>query len=317
MKIILLINCFILFSILSFSQNNRIVISDNVNEEGDKSAILDIISENKGFLVPRITSGSRDNINDPAESLIIYNRDSNCFEIYVDGSWNSIWCYTFDFDCGEKWYHGGYRYNTVKIGNQCWFAENLRYDNGCSNSNYSEGDFCAFNEDDIEESHGLLYQWDAAMNGSNEEGAQGLCPPGWRIPSHDDWTELEIYICEDYGNIDCTTEFPYDLSTEGIMGSNEGDLLKINDDTFCDDGPCNDLYGFSAKPAGMFIPQGSHWYFGYYGLFWTSTEAEVPEPQAWRRYLSWTFTGISRMFSESTGDNKLRGYSVRCLKNNK
>ena len=37
------------------------------------------------------------------------------------------------FQCGNMWNFQGYNYATVQIGEQCWFAENLRsehYDNG-------------------------------------------------------------------------------------------------------------------------------------------------------------------------------------------
>lgn len=35
-----------------------------------------------------------------------------------------------------------------------------------------------------------LYEWDAAMNGSTSEGAQGICPLGWHIPSLEEFDTL-------------------------------------------------------------------------------------------------------------------------------
>jgi uncharacterized protein (TIGR02145 family) len=38
--------------------------------------------------------------------------------------------------------------------------------------------------------HGGFYQWDELMQYSSEEGSQGLCPPGWHIPSLNEWQML-------------------------------------------------------------------------------------------------------------------------------
>ncbi|MCC5924132.1 MAG: hypothetical protein JJT77_10120 [Crocinitomicaceae bacterium] len=61
----------------------------------DKSAILEIKSDEKGWLLPRMTRAERDNILSPAEGLIIYNIDSDCFNYYrlSDESWVEL-CFT-------------------------------------------------------------------------------------------------------------------------------------------------------------------------------------------------------------------------------
>lgn len=38
--------------------------------------------------------------------------------------------------------------------------------------------------------HGKLYQWSAAMAGSTTEGAQGICPTGWHIPTSAEFITL-------------------------------------------------------------------------------------------------------------------------------
>ncbi|MBZ0184237.1 MAG: hypothetical protein K8F60_17395 [Melioribacteraceae bacterium] len=40
------------------------------------------------------------------------------------------------------------------------------------------------------EKYGRLYTWDAAMNGSTTEGAQGVCPSGWHIPTYNEYETL-------------------------------------------------------------------------------------------------------------------------------
>jgi uncharacterized protein (TIGR02145 family) len=44
---------------------------------------------------------------------------------------------------------------------------------------------------DLNVSKGYLYQWNAAMDGNTTEGARGLCPAGWHIPTDQDWQTLE------------------------------------------------------------------------------------------------------------------------------
>jgi hypothetical protein len=46
----------------------------------DASAILDVESTEKGFLPPRMTTGQRDDISNPATGLIIYNTDESCVQ---------------------------------------------------------------------------------------------------------------------------------------------------------------------------------------------------------------------------------------------
>ncbi len=51
----------------------------------DPSAMLDLTSNNKGLLPPRMTEAQRDAILSPSEGLVIYNTISHCLEI-----WNTL-----------------------------------------------------------------------------------------------------------------------------------------------------------------------------------------------------------------------------------
>ena len=66
-------------------------------------------------------------------------------------------------------------YKTVKIGNQIWMAENLNYDADKNN--------CWFYDNDPEngKKYGRLYNWYSAME---------VAPPGWHLPSLDEWSKL-------------------------------------------------------------------------------------------------------------------------------
>jgi len=57
----------------------------------DQSAILDIDSNEKGVLLPRLTSAERDAILNPANGLIIYNTDSDEIQINTNTSATPNW----------------------------------------------------------------------------------------------------------------------------------------------------------------------------------------------------------------------------------
>jgi hypothetical protein len=56
----------------------------------DPSAVLQLNSNEKGFLIPRMTAVERDNILAPAEGLIIYNTTSQQFNFYDGLDWDIV-----------------------------------------------------------------------------------------------------------------------------------------------------------------------------------------------------------------------------------
>ena len=95
----------------------------------------------------------------------------------------------------------GYTYGVVQIGDQCWFAENLRTTVYADDSSIPEvtgssawsglstGARCDYNNDASNvAAYGRLYNWYAVTN------AAGLCPNGWHVPTDGEWTALEDYI---------------------------------------------------------------------------------------------------------------------------
>jgi hypothetical protein len=55
----------------------------------DGSAMLDIVSTNRGLLAPRMTAAQRNAISAPAPGLLIYNTDTNAFN-YYSGGWTAL-----------------------------------------------------------------------------------------------------------------------------------------------------------------------------------------------------------------------------------
>lgn len=56
----------------------------------DPSAVLDVSSQQRGALLPRLNTAQRDAIASPAEGLEIYNLDTHCKEFYNGTAWISI-----------------------------------------------------------------------------------------------------------------------------------------------------------------------------------------------------------------------------------
>jgi uncharacterized protein (TIGR02145 family) len=91
-------------------------------------------------------------------------------------------------------------YPTVQIGSQCWMAANLNFGTGIL-STLNQRDNCTiekycWNDNGLNcANYGGLYQWDELMQYSETEGIQGLCPPGWHIPTETDWNQLfSVYM---------------------------------------------------------------------------------------------------------------------------
>ena len=75
----------------------------------------------------------------------------------------------------------GTTYKTVQIGNQIWFAENVKYiadDITCNADNKHGGSI---------KKHGCLYSW---------ADAQKACPVGWHLPTKVEFTRLVSQIGE-------------------------------------------------------------------------------------------------------------------------
>jgi len=87
------------------------------------------------------------------------------------------------------------KYPTIQIGSQCWLAVNLNYGVQIPGSQ-NQRDNCIA-EKYLQPPPGLpqpgegsVYQWDELMQYDDTPGSQGLCPPGWHVPSEADWQML-------------------------------------------------------------------------------------------------------------------------------
>ena len=187
------------------------------------------------------------------------------------------------WSCGDPIGYAGVDYSTVQIGDQCWFAENLR------TTTYLNGD--AIPQDWISTTsgsmgfynngpaYGGLYNWYAV------DDARWLCPSGWHVPTDGEWTILTDH-----------------LGGESVAGGQ----MKTNYGWF-NGGNGTNSSGFSGLPGGGRYDYGGGFSFaGYYGYCWSSSPNGS---NAWYRFLSSNSESVGRSYS-GQGD----GFSVRCVR---
>ena len=189
------------------------------------------------------------------------------------------------WQCGDPLEYQGYDYETVQIGEQCWFAENLRaedYRNGeAIHSELGDDQWAETTEGAFAESvpdYGFLYNWIAV------DDIRQLCPAGWRVPSDEQFTELVEFLGSETAGIQLKSTSGWYLAN----GSNSS--------------------GFNGFPNGVRESNGSIYSVGERALFWTSTN-QGPNG-AWMRSLSNSDIHVTRDWR-----NSVNGMSVRCIKN--
>jgi len=188
--------------------------------------------------------------------------------------------------------YGGQTYNTVQIGTQCWFRENLNIGtkiNGISEQtdNGIIEKYCMNDDDANCAIYGGLYQWNEMMQYTTIPGIQGICPTGWHVPNDAEWTVL--------------TTFLDGLPVAGGKMKETG----LDHWTSPNYGATN-TSGFTALPGGI---RGGPAFndFHSYGHFWTSLSWNATE--ATNRYLYFNSEAAAW-----TTWSKTLGMSVRCLK---
>jgi uncharacterized protein (TIGR02145 family) len=207
------------------------------------------------------------------------------------------------FVCGESTVsYQGHDYTTVQIVDQCWFKENLQYDNGCSSAvwvNSTDVGWCGCYDNSSSNctTYGRLYQWSAAMNGDTAEGSQGLCPEGWHIPTHPEFTTLERAVC----TTNCVTNFPDNYSTTGWRGTDEGYKLRAVSYSG------SDAFGFRVLPSGGRYTDGVFLNINTTAFFKSSSSNGSSN---WDRIYS-----SANNLSGRNLHSKAYAWPIRCLKN--
>ncbi|MCL1956101.1 MAG: hypothetical protein FWF63_02155 [Fibromonadales bacterium] len=196
-------------------------------------------------------------------------------------------------------YEGG-TYNSVVIGTQTWMSRNLNY--AVPGSKCGNGSDLVDRDTKTCETYGRLYEWATAM--ALDAGCRtsscasqinskhrGICPDGWHIPSHAEWTTLERFVSPD----------PATKLKAEVGWNSFGAAPKGTDD-----------FGFSALPGGWAPNYISPFQdVGNVGWWWSSSEDNSQSGWflAYYNYIGNDHTGL-----EGLSDNKDYMLSVRCVK---
>jgi len=248
-------------------------------------------------------------VNDLLELLIVHG---TCppYPEWPDEPIDTIWT------CGDPVDYWDYDYATVLIGDQCWFADNLKTNkfsdgtsvtlastdndwvNGYPNPQYSVNYAIGFDGD---YGYGYFYNAPATLSSA------GLCPSGWHVSTEDDWTTLESHL----GMSDA------EIASSGFRGTEQGFELKYNSPWSISwlDGSDNES-GFSAIQAGY-----------RNGFEQSAAAGDIYDSEA--RFWATTSDAICTQYYHGMRARRLisgeggigippgscsRGYSVRCVK---
>jgi len=191
-------------------------------------------------------------------------------------------------------------YPTVTIGSQVWMQKNLnvcKYRNGddipqvqdpTAWANLTTGAWCYYNNDTANGPvYGKLYNWYAVND------PRGLAPAGYHVPSDAEWSTLINFLDPnanggDYDNV-------------------AGNKMKATTLWTPYFGINTNSSGFTGLPGGYRFGNGTFYYIGNYGDWWSSSESSPAN--AWSRFLYYDDGGAYR-----SNDGKPSGFSVRCLR---
>ena len=185
----------------------------------------------------------------------------------------------------------GETYRTVKIGNQVWMVDNLRFK---TEESYAPG-----NDETNVAKYGRLYTWTTALDipadfteqspakdlemyhNIRQDNYRGIAPEGWHIPSYKEWEQL----------------------LENLPKNSNGKELRSE----CFWGvPGEDSLGFFALPAGYRFDNGSFCRFGKRARFWCKDE--YGKANAYRLSITNNSVDIEGVYRSDA-------LSVRCVKN--
>lgn len=130
-------------------------------------------------------------------------------------------------------------YNVIEIGGRCWTKQSLRtgtrIGSGTPQSNNGTIEYYCYGNtaSNCTSNHpnqpdGGLYTWDEAMQYVTTEGAQGICPAGWHIPTDSEWNALAEVISP----TDSSVAVPWSaFGWRGLAPVEVGTQLKPNGST--------------------------------------------------------------------------------------
>ena len=278
----------LLFSTFSFAQVGIGTTSPNA------SAILEVSSTSKGFLLPRMSTEQRNAISSPAEGLTVYNTNIACLETFNGVRWinfnTAISTDTYNPTTGQIWmdrnldaiqvatsstdfnsYGSLFQWGRAADGHQLitWTSANGGSVVNGTTSTLSDDDTPADSKFILSSS---LNDWRSTQNNNLWQGINGInnpCPSGYRLPTEAEWNvERLSWVSQ---------------NAAGAFASS----LKMT------------------TPGDRRFNTGGLEFNGVNGYYWTSTVSGNLS-----RYM-----GLSSSSVGIFNHHRAYGFSVRCIKN--
>ena len=247
---------------------------DGSQYTGDQKVVIRLEVMNKCALTDTVRVFVRDypternNVNNDAAKSV--NQDFKCGDILIDNEEN-IPKYN--------------KYRTIKIGDKCWFVDNLNRiipEGG-------KGSALCYNGDSKNcETYGRLYNFFAVTQQATQvmlPGAfQGICPKGWHVPTNQEW-------------LDVLAAIGVEANTAGNANSIKSSL---NDWNFASTSNNENLVGNNRSRFGA-LPNGGYFFSNNtsYGSQWGASRNgynDINERAWW-----WTSTMEDRYWTTSYG----------------
>jgi hypothetical protein len=292
------------FLLIALSFSSLVNAQVGINESGtspDGSAMLDVNSTSKGFLLPRMTTAQRNAIGSPAEGLMIYNTDENSLQWFIGYTWYSA------ISGAEIWPPG---YMHCNLGNPTEVVEVINPSTGNIWMDRNLGASQVATSSADPDAYGDRYQWGrfadghqcsassttTSLSGSDDPGHDDFInapntPYDWRNPQNNNlWQGLSG------PNNPCPAG--YRLPTETELVSERDSWSTPN------------AAGAFASPLKLPMPgtrshfNGSFSVIGQGGYYWSSTVSGLNSGYIW---FNSSGTGIANVY-------RAYGFSVRCLK---
>ncbi|MFZ4058154.1 MAG: FISUMP domain-containing protein [Ferruginibacter sp.] len=277
----------------SFARSNAFTVLDNGNVGIGTPApitLLEVNSTTNGVLLPRMTTEQKNAIVNPIEGLEVYDLTLHQKSYFNGSVWVALTATIVPAPAFVPM-------AAIVIGTQQWMRNNLDvafYRNGDPIPQVTDaaawvglttGAWCYYNNDStLGNTYGKLYNWYAVND------PRGLAPEGWHVPSNTEWIVLENTL----GSSIATGAKLKEAGLAHWSSPNTGG---------------NNNSGFGGLPGGYrgnsVNLQFSN--FGYYGYWWSSTEAGD-----FGAIVFYLINNSPISLRSSTFKNL--GYSVRCLR---
>jgi hypothetical protein len=259
----------------------------------EPSALFEVQSTDKGFLLPRMTQAQRDAIVNPAKGLQIYNTTSDCVDVNFGTPATPQWQ---GLSCRQR--------------SPCWAKVSATDTLVFMCHNLASANFLADPFTPSWEINGAYWQWGRrwsaapgpvgpgvaltnaeaisgwntinAPNGSWMDGtktANDPCPPGYRVPTLSQW---EAVLAN---------------NTQSLVGNWDSSPFNYSAGRFFGPALMLPAAGYRSNTSGELF------YRGFYGSYWSSTENSTE--------IAWCVI-ISGGYAEPNFNVRRSGLSVRC-----